>query len=66
MYLAPEIDSHPSHSVQNPRQLVTIQEATVDWFDFWLNQHEDQTAEKLPQYERWRELRMLQVSPAFN
>ena len=29
----------------------------VDWFDFWLNDHEDPAAEKSEQYARWRQLR---------
>jgi hypothetical protein len=29
----------------------------VDWFDFWLNGHEDAASSKAEQYERWRKLR---------
>jgi hypothetical protein len=28
----------------------------VDWFDFWLNGHEDPDPEKADQYRRWRGL----------
>lgn len=33
---------------------------TVDWFDFWLNRHEDPDPAKAPQYARWHRLRELQ------
>jgi hypothetical protein len=29
----------------------------VDWFDFWLNSHEDPDPSKAEQYSRWRKLR---------
>ena len=32
----------------------------VDWFDFWINNHEDPDVTKKAQYERWRELRRIQ------
>jgi hypothetical protein len=36
------------------------QQGDVDWFDFWLNGHEDPDPTKADQYIRWRELRNLQ------
>jgi hypothetical protein len=33
---------------------------TVDWFDFWLNGHQDSDPAKAEQYARWQELRELQ------
>jgi hypothetical protein len=33
---------------------------TVDWFDFWLNGHQDPDPAKAEQYARWRQLRELQ------
>jgi hypothetical protein len=39
---------------------VVSQQATVDWFSFWLNNHEDPDPAKAEQYKRWRELRKLQ------
>jgi hypothetical protein len=35
------------------------QDGNVDWFDFWLNSHEDPDPAKAEQYKRWRELRKL-------
>ena len=60
MYLMPEIETHPSHTPQNPRQVIAVQERTVDWFDFWLNGHEMPDAAKSEQYKRWRAFRRLQ------
>jgi dipeptidyl aminopeptidase/acylaminoacyl peptidase len=60
MYLMPDIDAHPAHNMQNPGQVIAVQERTVDWFDFWLNEHEMATTGKATQYEQWRELRRLQ------
>jgi len=66
MYLMPEIDTHPSHNMQNPRQIIAVQERTVDWFDFWLNGHEMSDAAKSEQYARWRTFKRLgnNVAPA--
>jgi hypothetical protein len=38
-------------------QILAHQEMLVDWFDFWLNGHEDSNAAKVEQYSRWRALR---------
>jgi dipeptidyl aminopeptidase/acylaminoacyl peptidase len=46
-----------SHVMTNPTQRVTAETINVDWFDFWLNGHEDPAAGKSEQYARWRELR---------
>jgi hypothetical protein len=35
-------------------------ETNADWFDFWLNQHEDPDKAKAAQYVRWRNLREMQ------
>lgn len=59
LFVAPDIH-YGSHNVQNPRQLLAIKEGAVDWFDFWLNHHEDADPAKQAQYERWRELLELQ------
>jgi dipeptidyl aminopeptidase/acylaminoacyl peptidase len=61
MYVMPEIEAHPSHYPQNPRQVMAVQERAVDWFDFWLNGHEMPGKEKAAQYERWRRLRSEQA-----
>jgi hypothetical protein len=46
--------------LQNPGQRLASQGGTVDWFDFWLNGHEDSDPVKAEQYKRWRELGKLQ------
>lgn len=47
------------HVLVQPRHRYLSQELAVDWFDFWLNQHEDPNPEKVQQYAKWRELRIL-------
>lgn len=58
LYIIPDIE-RGAHNLQNPGQVLAAQEGVVDWFDFWLNDHEDAGARKLEQYSRWRELRRL-------
>jgi hypothetical protein len=48
------------HVLQRPRDRMISQEGNVDWFDFWLNGHEDPDPTKSEQYARWRNLRKLQ------
>jgi dipeptidyl aminopeptidase/acylaminoacyl peptidase len=62
MYIMPDIELHPSHEVQNPRQLIAVQQRTVDWFDFWLNGHEEQEQGKHQQYRRWEGLCNMQIA----
>jgi hypothetical protein len=45
------------HNLTKPLQIFAHQEMLVDWFDFWLNGHEDAASSKAEQYERWRKLR---------
>ncbi len=45
------------HSITKPLQKWSHQEMLVDWFDFWLNGHEDSDSAKAPQYSRWRQLK---------
>ena len=47
------------HVLVQPRHRYLSQEGAVDWFDFWLNGHEDPAPAKSDQYARWRELRKL-------
>ena len=47
------------HILQKPAERMSSQGGNVDWFDFWLNNHEDPDSEKESQYARWRELRQL-------
>lgn len=55
--LAPP-DAHP-HT--NPKNRVYSETFTTDWFDFWLNNHEDPDPSIAEQYKRWRGLRKLQT-----
>lgn len=44
------------HILVQPIQRYASQQLVVDWFDFWLNHHEDQASSKRLQYERWGQL----------
>jgi hypothetical protein len=48
---------HPS---TNPKNRLYSETFNADWFDFWLNGHEDSDPTKAEQYKRWREMRKLQ------
>jgi dipeptidyl aminopeptidase/acylaminoacyl peptidase len=48
------------HSIRKPLQRWAHQEMLVDWFDFWLNNHEDPDTSKAEQYGRWHQLREMQ------
>lgn len=50
------------HALWSPLERLTSQEMTVDWYDFWLNGHEDSDPTKAKQYGRWRELRKAQAT----
>jgi dipeptidyl aminopeptidase/acylaminoacyl peptidase len=64
---APLLDQHKpvelqyirngQHNLTKPLEVLAHQEMLVDWFDFWLNSHEDADATKADQYARWRGLR---------
>ena len=45
------------HNIAKPLHKLAHQEILVDWFDYWLNGHEDVNPDKVVQYERWRHLR---------
>jgi dienelactone hydrolase len=49
-----------SHSESKPKLIFASMETNADWFDFWLNQHEDPDKAKAAQYVRWRNLREMQ------
>jgi len=57
MYLMPGANIHPSHTPQNPRQVMAIQEGAIDWLSFWLTGREDSSPQKREQYRRWRAFR---------
>jgi dipeptidyl aminopeptidase/acylaminoacyl peptidase len=46
-----------SHVLEKPWERMVSQQGNVDWFDFWLNGHEDPDPAKADQYARWRALR---------
>jgi dipeptidyl aminopeptidase/acylaminoacyl peptidase len=47
------------HVLVQPRHRYLSQQEAVDWYDFWLNGHEDNDPAKLAKYTRWRKLRDL-------
>jgi hypothetical protein len=49
-----------SHMESKPKNLFASLETNADWFDFWLNEHEDPDPAKAKQYCRWHELQKLQ------
>lgn len=49
-----------SHVLYKPKEVFASQEMNADWFDFWLNKHEDPSPNKQGQYARWRQLRSSQ------
>lgn len=61
LYVVPDVE-HGGHGVQNPGQLLSSLQGTVDWFDFWLYGREDPDAYKAGQYRRWEKLCDLQVA----
>jgi hypothetical protein len=52
--------AHEEHQLQTPWDRLVSGEGNVDWFDFWLNGHEDPRSTKAAQYVRWRRLRLLE------
>jgi hypothetical protein len=59
-YVLPDL-AHGSHLVQNPRQLLALQNRALDWWLFWLKSEENPTAEKQSQYQDWRQLRTMHI-----
>lgn len=58
LYVMPDA-MYGAHCTQNPKQILAVQQRSIDWFDFWLNGREDVDQSKAHQYERWRVLREL-------
>jgi dipeptidyl aminopeptidase/acylaminoacyl peptidase len=50
------------HYLEKPNEKLSIGETNVDWFDFWLNGHEDSDLTKTAQYARWEKLCDLQMA----
>jgi dipeptidyl aminopeptidase/acylaminoacyl peptidase len=59
-YVLPDL-AHGSHLVQNPRQLLALQNRALDWWLFWLKSEENPSAEKFAQYQDWRKLRIMHM-----
>lgn len=47
------------HVPIKPVERLVAQGSVVDWYDFWLNDHEDPDPKKAEQYARWHKLREL-------
>lgn len=45
------------HLLEKPWDRIISQGGNADWFDFWLNGHEDPDPAKADQYKRWKQLR---------
>ena len=54
--------NNDEHVLTNPLARLASQGGTVDWFRFWLQDHEDPDPAKAEEYKRWRELRKLQIA----
>lgn len=52
------------HILVQPTQRFASQQASVDWFDFWLNNRENADPAKVGQYARWRQLQKQQGAMA--
>lgn len=48
---------HGSHQLRRPAERLASLGGNTDWFDFWLNGHEDSDPGKAEQYRRWRAMR---------
>lgn len=55
-YVIPDLE-HGSHGLQNPTQLLALQERALDWWKFWLKDEIDGDRCKASQYARWKLLR---------
>jgi hypothetical protein len=60
LYVAP-LMGQGTHNLQNPGQRMATVGGAVDWYDFWLNGHEDPDTAKAEQYQRWRRLKAEQA-----
>jgi len=52
------------HVKWQPHHRRAIYERNLDWFTFWLQNHEDASPTKAEQYARWRDLRAKRQTPA--
>jgi len=52
-----------THILEKPNEKMASQQATVDWFLYWIAGQEDSDPRKQEQYARWRKLRKLREQP---
>jgi dienelactone hydrolase len=45
------------HELARPLDRMVSTEGSLDWIDYWINDHEDATPKKVAQYARWREMK---------
>jgi len=62
-FVAPRID-RGSHNLQNPGQLMVLQQRALDWWLFWLKDEINMSYEKRAQYQEWTRLRTLRDTEA--
>ncbi len=48
------------HDKWQPEHRLAVYERNIDWFDFWLRDHQDPAPGKQEQYQRWRGMRAAQ------
>src|SRR3546814_8761676 len=53
-----------SHTLQNPGQLLTLQERAMDWWLYWLKDEREPSETKREQYAGWDKLRRLRDEDA--
>jgi len=63
LYVIPNID-RGSHELQNPTQLLALQERAMDWWLYWLKDERDPSESKRLQYAAWDRLRILRDEDA--
>lgn len=47
-----------AHQLRRPAERMESLGGTIDWFDFWLNGHEDPDPRKAEQYRRWHAMKL--------
>lgn len=63
LYVIPHIE-RGSHELQNPTQLLALQERAMDWWLYWLKDERDPSESKRQQYAAWDRLRTLRDEDA--
>jgi dipeptidyl aminopeptidase/acylaminoacyl peptidase len=63
LYVIPNIE-RGSHNLQNPTQVLALQQRTMDWWLYWLKDQRDPSESKRQQYAAWDRLRTLRDEDA--